>query len=158
MIRILPLAALLLAGSADATLAQDAPPKPIGQFLSVRSPIDDSVIGRVRKVAQDLAIRTEKESRPAVLVLELSPGNSPVHQVQGLASLLSSARLSRVRTVAWIPKSVTGLNAVVALSCNEIVMHPDANLGDISRGEPLDEASRQFVQTLVDKRRNAKVN
>jgi membrane-bound serine protease (ClpP class) len=158
MIRILPLAALLLAGSADATLAQDAPPKPIGQFLSVRSPIDDSVIGRVRKVAQDLAIRTEKESRPAVLVLELAPGNSPVHQVQGLASLLSSARLSRVRTVAWIPKSVTGLNAVVALSCNEIVMHPDANLGDISRGEPLDDASRQFVQTLVDKRRNAKVN
>ena len=71
MIRILPLAALLLAGSADATLAQDAPPKPIGQFLSVRSPIDDSVIGRVRKVAQDLAIRTEKESRPAVLVLSL---------------------------------------------------------------------------------------
>ena len=158
MIRILPLAVLLLAGSADTTLSQDAPPQPIGQFLSVRSPIDDSVIGRVRKVAQDLAIRTEKESKPSVLVLELAPGNSPIHQVQGLASLLSSARLSRVRTVAWIPKSVTGLTAVVALSCNEIVMHPDANLGDISRGEPLDEASRQFVQTLVEKRRNAKVN
>ncbi len=158
MIRNISLAAMLLAVSSAVGVAQDAPARPLGRFLTVRSPVDDTVIGRVRNVAQDLAIRSEKENRPAVLVLELTPGESPFYQVQGLATLLSSARLSRIRTVAWIPKSVTGPNVVVALACNEIVMDPDAGLGDISRGEPLEDASKQFVRTLVEKRRNPKVN
>ena len=156
--RKIPLAVLLLAVSSTAAAAQDAPARPLGQFLTVRSPIDDTVIGRIRNVAQDLAIRSEKENRPAVLVLELTPGDSPFYQVQGLATLLSSARLTRVRTVAWIPKTVTGPKAVVALACNEIVMDPDAGLGDISGGQPLDDASKQFIRTLVEKRRNPKVN
>ena len=154
----IPLTAVLLAITSGLAAAQDAPAKPIGRFLTVRSPIDDSVVGRVRNMAQDLAIRSEKEDRPAVLVLELTAGESPFYQVQGLATLLSSARFSRVRIVAWIPKTVTGPNVVVALACNDIVMDPDAGLGDISQGEPLDDAARQFVRTLVEKRRNAKVN
>ena len=132
--------------------------KPLGQFLTVRSPIDDTVIGRVRNTAQDLLIRSEKESRQAVLILEVTSGDSPYYQVQGLAELLSSARLAAVRTVAWVPASVTGSHAVVALACNEIVMHPDAELGDISRGTALEEVQMQFVRSLVEKRRNAKVN
>ncbi|MEE3364537.1 MAG: hypothetical protein VX304_02745, partial [Planctomycetota bacterium] len=158
MIRNILLASLLLGLSPTVTLAQQVAAKPIGRFLTVRSPIDDTVIGRVRNLAQDLAIRSEKENRPAVLVLELTPGVSPFYQVQGLATLLSSARLAQVRTVAWIPKTVTGPNAVVALACNEIVMDADAGLGDISRGEPLEDASKQFIRTLVEKRRNPKVN
>lgn len=158
MIRNILLASLLLGLSPTVTPAQQVAAKPIGRFLTVRSPIDDTVIGRVRNLAQDLAIRSEKENRPAVLVLELTPGVSPFYQVQGLATLLSSARLAQVRTVAWIPKTVTGPNAVVALACNEIVMDPDAGLGDISRGEPLEDASKQFIRTLVEKRRNPKVN
>ena len=165
MIRILntlrqlsPVAILLAAAPTSAVAQQDVPAKPLGQFVTIRSPIDDSVIGRIRNVAQDLAIRSEKENRPAVLVLELTPGESPFYQVQGLAKFLSSAKLTRVRTVAWIPRKVTGPVAVVALACNEIVMAPDASLGDISRGKPLDDADRQFVRTLVEKRHNAKVN
>ena len=154
----IPLTAVLLAITSGLAAAQDAPAKPIGRFLTVRSPVDDSGVGRVRNMAQDLAIRSEKEDRPAVLVLELTAGESPFYQVQGLATLLSSARFSRVRIVAWIPKTVTGPNVVVALACNDIVMDPDAGLGDISQGEPLDDAARQFVRTLVEKRRNAKVN
>ncbi|HAA48309.1 MAG TPA: hypothetical protein DCE43_01215 [Planctomycetaceae bacterium] len=158
MVRNILFASLFLGLSPTVTVAQQVAAKPIGRFLTVRSPIDDTVIGRVRNLSQDLAIRSEKENRPAVLVLELTPGVSPFYQVQGLATLLSSARLAQVRTVAWIPKTVTGPNAVVALACNEIVMDADAGLGDISRGEPLDDASKQFVRTLVEKRRNPKVN
>jgi len=154
----IPLSAVLLAVSSGLAMAQDPPAKPIGRFLTVRSPIDDSVVGRVRNLGQDLQSRSERENRPAVLVLELTSGDSPFYQAQGLATLLSSARFSRVRTVAWIPKTVTGPNVMVALACNDIVMEPDAGLGDISQGEPLDDPSMQFVRTLVEKRRNPKIS
>ncbi len=153
------LLAVVLCFPATATArAQDGPPKPIGQFLTVRSPIDDTVTSRIRNVALDLAGKSERDNRPAVLVLEITPGASPFHHVQGLAALLSSVRLARVRTVAWIPETVTGNKVVVALACNEIVLHPDAELGDISLGEALEDSQRQFIQSLVEKRLNPKVN
>ncbi|MDQ3332418.1 MAG: hypothetical protein M3552_17515, partial [Planctomycetota bacterium] len=64
----------------------------------------------------------------------------------------------RVRTVAWVPETVDGNNTIVALACNEIVLHPDAELGDIGRGQAVDAADASFVLDLVDKRHNPKVN
>jgi len=158
MIRNGLLAMILCFPVTATTRAQDGPAKPIGQFLTVHSPIDDSVTSRIRNVALDLAGKSERDNRPAILVLEITPGASPFHHVQGLATLLSSVRLAEVRTVAWVPETVTGNKVVVALACDEIVLHPDAELGDISLGEPLEDPQRQFVQSLVEKRRNAKVN
>ena len=141
-----------------AGFAQEKPKPPLGQFVTVIAPIDDSVSGKVRSVALELAGRAERENRPAVLVLEIEPGPSEFHHVQGLASFLSSVQLNKVRTVAWVHEKVTGNQVVIALACREIVLHPDAQLGDISRGTPLDNVQRQFIKSLVDKRLNAKVN
>ncbi|MED5400305.1 MAG: hypothetical protein VX669_07925, partial [Planctomycetota bacterium] len=60
MIRNILLASLFLGLSPTVTVAQQVAAKPIGRFLTVRSPIDDTVIGRVRNLSQDLAIRSEK--------------------------------------------------------------------------------------------------
>jgi membrane-bound serine protease (ClpP class) len=126
----------------------------LGQFVTVTSPVDDVMSSRVTNVALELQKRAEREDREAVLVLELTPGSSRFGQVRDLAQFLSSTRLSRVRTVAWIPGNVLGHNAILALACHDIVMHPDAEIGDIGRGEPMDPDEQQFVIGLVNKQHN----
>lgn len=131
---------------------------PLATFLTVTSPVEDVMSGRVKSAALALQHQAGQEQRRAVFVLEISPGSSEFHHIQGLAKFLTSAEMSSVKTVAWIPEKVTGNNVVLALACQEIIMHPDAELGDIGRGKALEADEEQAVINLVEKRTNAKVN
>ena len=164
--------ATLISGWRSESTAQDVPENqkqenqqqeaekqiPLGKFVTVFSPIDDSQFGRVKNVALTLQNEALKQGQRAVLVLEITPGSSDFHQVYGLADFLASAKLSKVTTVAWIPETVTGHNVILALACNEIIMHPDAVLGDVGRGEPLDKDKQQSVLSIVRKVHNLKVS
>ena len=154
------IAAIHIFSAAAVSAADDEPPKkiPLGQFVSVTSPIHDEVFNRISTVALKLQHQAAQEDRPAVLVLELHPGTSQFHHVQGLAKFLTSVQLSNITTVAWIPATITGPNVLVALACQQIVMHPDAELGDIGRGKPLDPEEQQAVLALAQKRHNIKIN
>lgn len=142
-------------GADEAPAAQKTP---IGQFVTVSSPVDDAVFSRVSNAAIKLQNQSAQEGRPAILILQLESGTSQFHHVQGLAKFLTSAQVSNVTTVAWIPQTVTGPNVLVALACKQIVMHPDAELGDIGRGKPLDADEQQAALALAQKRHNPKLN
>lgn len=141
----------------DPAPAEDTP-QSLAQFVTVSSPVDDSVFGRVINSALSLENQASRDGRKAVLVLEITPGTSQFHQVHGLAKELLTSKLSHVKTVAWIPQDVTGNNVVLALACNEIVMHPDAELGDVGRGQALDRDEQQAVLSLVERRHNPKLS
>lgn len=136
----------------------DAKKTPLGQFVTVTSPIDDTVYAKVSNAAITLQNRSVQEKRQAYLVLQIEPGTSQFHHVQGLAKFLTSAQVSNVTTVAWVPQTVAGANVLVALACRQIVMSPDAELGDIGRGKPIDPDDRQGVLAIAQKRHNPKVN
>jgi membrane-bound serine protease (ClpP class) len=150
----------LLFAAPPASAADEVPAKrlPLGQFLTVASPVDDSVFSRISTTALKLQHQAAQEERPAVLVLQIEPGTSQFHHVQGLARFLTSAQLSNITTVAWIPATVTGPNVVIALACKQIVMHPDAELGDIGRGKTLEPEEQQAILALAQKRHNVKIN
>ena len=57
-----------------------------------------------------------------------SPGGSP-EQSLVLANWLAGLDPATVRTVAYVPQEARADAALVALACNELVMHPDAVLG-----------------------------
>ena len=132
--------------------------QPIARYVSVKSPIDDSVFRTVRNTALNLQELAQSENRTAFLILEIHPGQSEFHQVHGLAKFLTSSKIDAVTTIAWIPKTVTGNNVVVALGCQEIVMQPDAELGDIGLGKPVDHDEEQLVLSLIEKRKNLKLS
>ncbi|MEX0586991.1 MAG: hypothetical protein WD176_10115, partial [Pirellulales bacterium] len=138
----------------DAAAARE----PVGRYLTLDSPITDETIGWVRQTGLQLQQMATEEQRPAYLILEVRPGTSQFHHVYALASFLTSADISRVNTVAWLPSTVVGHNVIPALACSEIVMHPDAQIGDIGLGKPLPPDQQQFVRDMVAKRRNKKVN
>ncbi|HLQ46463.1 MAG TPA: NfeD family protein [Planctomycetaceae bacterium] len=155
---------------AVALLAEDpvdgkpAPPKsPLAIYLSVGSPLSDAVQAKVLNAARKVQQQADQEGRPAVLILEISPGTSKFGQVRDLAKELTSAKFAALRTIAWIPepkdkKRIDGYNVILAIACKEIVMHPDAELGDIGRGKALEAEEQQFVLSLVEKRLNPKLS
>ena len=164
--RRIPLAAVLLAGLSlygTVGLAEDADAqkpvrRPIGRFITVASPIDDRMVGRLNNLALELQAQAIREDREAVLVLEIEPGSSRFGQVSDIARFLTSADISKVRTVAWLPKTVEGTHAILALACHDIVMHPDAKLGDIGRGNAVPADEQSFVLSIVDRRRNVRLS
>ena len=147
-----------LSGIVQPIRAQEEAVQTSGKFITVTSPIDDTMSSRIHNLALELQNDAEKEDREVVMVLEISPGTSSYGQVHDLAKFLTSSKLSKVRTVAWVPNSVTGNNVILALACNEIVMHPDAELGDIGRGGTVDEDEQRFVLSLVKRRHNRLVS
>ena len=137
--------------------ADPAAKAPIGQFLSLPGTIDDTVYGRVSRAALALQARALQEHRRGILVLEISPGSSQFHQVNGLAKFLTG-ELPSITTVAWVPETVVGNHVILALACQEIVMAPEASLGDISLGTPLDQDEQTFVVNLANRRHNRKLS
>ena len=127
--------------------------EPLGQFVTVGGTIDAKEFGKVSRVAKGLQAKGRAEKRKVILVLELGDGPSRFGDVRELAKFLSE-ELPDVRTVAWIPKNLTGYNVIVALACNEIIMHPKAGLGNMGRGKPVDEDVKTYVETLVSRRHN----
>ena len=146
-----------LADVAEAKKA-DSDGRRIGQFLTLTSPISDNQVAQVGNVAVELQARAERENREAVLVLEIPNGTSRFGQVSDLARKLTSADVSRVRAVAWIPKTVEGYHCIVALACHDIVMDADASLGNIGVGSALPLEERDFILSMVDRRRNSRLS
>ena len=156
------LTTFMLALTAQSAVAEGDPLRatkvPVGQFLTVTSPVDDTVFARISSAALKLQQTASQEDRPGYLVLQVEPGTSQFHHIQGLAKFLTSSQLSNLTTVAWVPSSVTGPNVLIALACRQIVMHPDAELGDIGRGKPLEIEETQAILALAQKRHNNKIN
>jgi len=150
-------AAPLHSADEDAGAKVNDKPQVVGQFVTLEGTIDDRVIGRVKRIALALETRAQQENRRGILVLQISKGTSQSHNVQGLANFLSKD-VPGLKKVAWIPEDVSGNNVIVALACNDIVMHPDAALGDIGLGQALDPDEQTFVVNLVNRRHNNKLN
>ncbi|MCA9016152.1 MAG: hypothetical protein KDA77_12540, partial [Planctomycetaceae bacterium] len=112
----------------------DEPPAQPALFMTIDSPVGEVTYGRVTNAALALQNEAAQSNETGYLILKISPGSSPFHQVQGLAKFLASSQLSNLKTIAWIPETVIGNNVVLALACDEVVMHPDAELGDIGYG------------------------
>ena len=157
---LLPLAAVVAAAPAAVGRdVADAPPAGAPAVLvKAGGAVDEAVVGRVQNAALAVQRDAERAGQRGVFVLELTPGTSRFGPVRDLAQFLTSADLSDVRTVAWVPETVDGNNAILALACEEIVLHPDAELGDLGRGAPLDAADTQFVLTLAGRRHNRMVS
>ncbi len=95
-----------------------------------------------------------------MLVLELWPGQveggagSDFFRAMSLARFLSSRDMAGVKTVAYLPKTVKGHGVLVAMACEEIVMAPDAELGEAGIDEQtIGPTVRSGYKEIADARR-----
>ncbi len=136
----------LAAGDADTDPAvEESVPQaaPVARMVRVPLPITAEVEAQVRRVVDRLIDELpESESRP-VFVFEFDPRDGQQGEGGGfpyayaLADYLSGERLAQVRRVAYLPRSVRGHAVLAVLACDQIVMHPDAELGEAGIDEQL---------------------
>jgi membrane-bound serine protease (ClpP class) len=151
------------AAVAKAAEKEERPAGPVARYITVSHPVNETIFTRVRNSLVKLQNIAEQEDREAFLILEIERGSSMFGQVHDLAKELTSFSYSKVRTVAWIPehdegRPLDGYAAVLALACREIVMHPDAEFGDIGRGKSVDTDEKRLIINMVEKRYNPDIN
>lgn len=129
-----------------------------GRLIRVRLPLTGNADDHFKSAIQRaLAQLSRVDRRPLaepgarrrpVLILELAPQRREGSYGEGtdftralkLADYLSSQELAPVKTVAYIPKSIKGHGVLIALACEEIVMHPEAEIGEAGNDEGADRA------------------
>jgi len=151
------LVGLLLALFSSCVQAQQASPAPLARLLTLQSPLNEDSFGQVRRAILELQEAARQTGRKANLFLELRPGISQFHTCYGIADFLTRESFEGVTTIAWVPETVTGMNVLVALACQEIVLGPDAALGDMGNGQSVSSDEQAIVRTLVERRRNPRI-
>ncbi|HWB00951.1 MAG TPA: NfeD family protein [Pirellulales bacterium] len=107
----------------------------VGKFLRIPGAVTDKVDQRIRH-AVDIAVRQAKQhGQWPVFVLEIGTGRTEFGQAYDLARFLSSDSLNGATTVAFLPSSVTGHNVLIAMACDEIIMGPEAEIGEAGKFE-----------------------
>ncbi|MBI84727.1 MAG: hypothetical protein CMJ81_16155 [Planctomycetaceae bacterium] len=124
--------------------------------LPITGAVDDQV---KRKIDQALNAFSNHEPRP-ILVLEFWTADevggqgSQFERSFALARYLTSDRVRHVRTVAYLPQSLTGHAVLATLACEEIVMHPEAELGEAGIDDnTIDPTIRSAYREIADRAR-----
>jgi hypothetical protein len=132
----------------------------LGRMIRVQLPITGSADVRIKRTVDQLLEGLPASTERPVFVFEFWPPagsdgiGSEFERCLSLARYLSSDRLSRVRTVAFVPKSVVGHAVLVALACEEIIIAQDAVFGDAGRGDPTIGATvRRGYAEIAESRR-----
>lgn len=108
-----------------------------------------STISRVRDRLVDRAKLNGDQRRP-LLVLQMEPhrdagAGSQFERVLSLARFLSGREMSGVKTVAFVPRSIRGHGTLLPLVCEEIVMAPEATIGEAAA----DESDGSIGKTVI---------
>lgn len=65
-----------------------------------------------------------------LIILEIESPGGYLQESLSLANLLADINSKKHRTIAWIPDHALSGAAIIALGCDEIIMAPDARIGD----------------------------
>lgn len=117
-----------------------------GGLVTVPLPIpgDDAelVKTKIERAVERLSELTRPGGERPVLVLELQPtgpsafGESTSFEAAlSLARYLTSNEIASVRTVAYLPQTVKGHAVLIAMACEQIVMAPQAEIGEAGIAE-----------------------
>ncbi|MBN1394621.1 MAG: hypothetical protein JW959_06330 [Pirellulales bacterium] len=130
-------------------LADD--PSLLGDWRAIRvdlqGPIRADSAQRAQRMIED---QTRENDVNFVCLWIDSPGGSLDHAI-GLANYLAKLDPGRVRTVAYVPDEARADAAVVALACDQMVVHPRAIIGGPGAGQPSEVEIEDARMVIRDK-------
>jgi membrane-bound ClpP family serine protease len=156
--------------AAEAEPAANADQNPAEQPLGDQSgeayrfdiplPITGLVDQQVESSVERALRKIPKEGPRPVFIFEFRPKadsageGSDFGRSVTLARYLAGDRLARVRTVAWVPRTVKGHGVLPVLACEQIVMHKEAELGAAGIDEKsIDATLRGGYSEIAERRR-----
>lgn len=99
--------------------------KQVGKYIKITAPITDKLRQRVRRNVETFVDQATKRGHWPVVIFEIQSGRNEFGAAHELAKYLSGPSLNGATTVAYVPQNLTGHGVLVALACNQIVMHRD---------------------------------
>jgi membrane-bound serine protease (ClpP class) len=149
--------------------AADAAELGDGRLIRVRLPLtgnaDAHIKNSIQRAVDQLSRLQRSDDRRPVLILELVAKGGSAGYGEGtdftralsLADYLVGPELAGVKTVAYIPRTIKGHGVLVALACEEIAMHPEAEIGDAGIDEdasrPIKPNIARMYQQIADARK-----
>lgn len=129
------------------------PQKRVGHYIRIPSPVTTETYARIRQVVTKMLHRAGQQGRRPVIVFEIHPGANQYGAVSDLAKFISGPALSGATTVAYVPQSLHGHAVLLALACDEIMMHEEAQIGDAGRDEPRIDSDVRSGYVLIAERK-----
>ncbi len=110
--------------------------------VPIAGTVDTAVSRSIDRIVAKHASGQPQEQRP-IIVLEFWPPEKPedgssssFERSMALARYLAGPHMDAVRTVAYVPRTVWGHAVLPIIACEEIIMHPDAEIGKAGIREP----------------------
>lgn len=129
-------------------------------LVPISLPITGEEDTRAKRVIDKLLSELPDEGARPVLVLEFRPKSGQAGEASqferslSLARFLAGPRLSRVKTVAFLPDSVRGHAVLVAMACENLVIAPGAEFGAAGIAEEfIDATLRRGYAEIAGRRR-----
>ena len=101
-----------------------------GRRVLINGPIDP----RMAQTRIGMINRAVSNDRINFICLWIESSGGDVDSAKQLASYLANLKSEDVLTVAYVPSEARGLAALLATSCDDLVMHPTATLGGGQQG------------------------
>lgn len=112
-----------------AAVAQEAKPganeNRVGKYVRIAAPLTDKTFERVRRTVETFVAQAKQRGEWPVLILEIEPGRTQFGDALDLAKYLTGPNLAGATTVAYVPETLTGHGVLIALACNELILHRD---------------------------------
>jgi membrane-bound ClpP family serine protease len=127
-----------------------------GRLIRIQLPLtndaDSHVKSTIKRVIDQIRRKPQRDSWPRI-VLELSPrrddgtagAGTDFTRALSVANYLTGSDLSGIKTVAYVPRTIKGHGVLIALACDQIVMDPDAELGEAT----IDEDSSRATDSKI---------
>ncbi len=114
-------------------------------MITLDGPLDATLMQQIDRAVVELLKQDDKTA----LVLEVLPGEDDPERVLELAEFLASSAARPVRTIAWVPETLLGPRLLVALVCDDVVMAPDVEFGELAHEADLSEPQRQRMLRVL---------
>ena len=129
------------------------------RLIKLPLPIQGTVDTQVRRsIEQILSNVDSAQTRPTIVLEFATPPDgtgesSEFGRSLDLARYLAGRETSQARIVAYLPTTVRGHAVLVALACEEIIMHPDARIGEAGVSESdIDDTMRRAYGEIAGRR------
>jgi membrane-bound serine protease (ClpP class) len=152
---------LVVLGAGQEATGAPAEATPIANFFEVPLPITDAVEKSVTRRVEQAISRLAKINERPIFVFEFRPAagtageGSSYGDALDLARFLAGDRLSqaKVKTVAWVPKTIKGHAVLPVLACEQIIMARAAEIGaaGIDEKQAIDNALRDEYQHIAER-------
>ena len=138
--------------------------RPAGLLVPISVPITSSSELEAERAIDHAVQRLKREASPEgpdpILILEFVPragtgAGTRFTRAYDLANYISE--LKNIRTIAYVPRSLSGHAVLAVMACEHVFMAPDASIGragtDEDSNSPIDELITSGYRIMAEKRR-----